>query len=317
MNYNKPFGLMFHYFHDNNSKIHQYQQGSITVNELEFIIKKYKENNKFNILTPQEWIDKVGDNTLRINDICFTFDDGLKCQYDIALPVLEKYNIKAFFFIYTSIFNDNYKDKLHIYAKFRNNYFDIIDDFYKIFFDFVINDYCDELKSFNPSNYLPNSPFYSDNDRKYRYIRDEILTSKKYDEILDKLFKQYNTSCDELLKNIYISKNEILDIHNKGHMIGLHSENHPTNMNTLSKEIQYNEYFTNFNNLKEITGINPVSMAHPCGKYNKDTLEVLKELNIRIGFNAFINNDNNNNNNNNNNLQLMREDCTNILKKII
>ena len=25
----------------------------------------------------------------------------LKCQYDIALPILDKYNLKAFWFIYT------------------------------------------------------------------------------------------------------------------------------------------------------------------------------------------------------------------------
>ena len=38
--------------------------------------------------------------------ICLTFDDGLKCQYEIALPILEDLNIKAFFFVFTKLHKD-------------------------------------------------------------------------------------------------------------------------------------------------------------------------------------------------------------------
>ena len=33
---------------------------------------------------------------LEDTDVCITFDDNLKCQYEIALPVLDKYSLKAF-----------------------------------------------------------------------------------------------------------------------------------------------------------------------------------------------------------------------------
>ena len=42
-----------------------------------------------------------------LNEICLTFDDGLKSQYDVALPILNDFNIKAFFFISTSVYTSN------------------------------------------------------------------------------------------------------------------------------------------------------------------------------------------------------------------
>ena len=31
---------------------------------------------------------------------------SIRCQYDVARPILDKYDIKAFFFIYSSILTD-------------------------------------------------------------------------------------------------------------------------------------------------------------------------------------------------------------------
>ena len=39
------------------------------------------------------------------------FDDSVKSQIDIALPVLEEFKIKSFFFVYSSIF-ENQPDNL-------------------------------------------------------------------------------------------------------------------------------------------------------------------------------------------------------------
>ena len=35
------------------------------------------------------------------------------------------------------------------------------------------------------------------------------------------------------------------------------------------------------------------TMAHPCGKFNSNTLTILKKLNIKIGFGVKINNNKN------------------------
>ena len=71
----------------------------------------------------------------QIKKVCITFDDGLLSQYDIALPVLEKYQIKAFFFPHTSIFT-NSVDYLETYRYFRTNYFNNINNFILLFFKY-------------------------------------------------------------------------------------------------------------------------------------------------------------------------------------
>ena len=93
-------GIMFHRFH-----VKKPIGGSITSQELEAVIKIIGRDR---ILSPQLWLEKCAKKSLGNKDICFTFDDCLKSQYDLALPVLEKYNIKAFFFMHTITLNGKY-----------------------------------------------------------------------------------------------------------------------------------------------------------------------------------------------------------------
>ena len=44
------------------------------------------------------FFEKYINNKLKENEVCLTFDDAIKCQIDIALPILEDLKIKSFFF---------------------------------------------------------------------------------------------------------------------------------------------------------------------------------------------------------------------------
>ena len=82
-------GIMFHHFYDN--KIHIKSQGAISKNDL---IKLIKFIGRKNILDADKFIVRYKENKLNKTDICLTFDDSLKCQYDISLPILEDFKIK-------------------------------------------------------------------------------------------------------------------------------------------------------------------------------------------------------------------------------
>ena len=70
-----------------------------------------------------------------------------------------------------------------------------------------------------------------------------------------------------------------------GHEIGLHSNTHPTNMKSLNKTEQAIEYFQNKKKINQkIKKKKIISMSHPCGSYNLDTIKILKKLEIEIGF---------------------------------
>lgn len=63
---------------------------------------------KYRILTPKEFSDKESD-TERVN-ILVTFDDGYASWTDVALPVLERFGIKALFFVNSGLI-DVYGDQ--------------------------------------------------------------------------------------------------------------------------------------------------------------------------------------------------------------
>ena len=122
------FGIMFHHFHDKN---HIKSQGSISSRKFEDILINLKK--KYNLISANIFFEKLIKNTIKDNDVCLTFDDGLKCQYEIAFPIMKRHNLTAFFFIYSQIFKKI--PKLEIYRDFRFRCYKNLREFYKSFFE--------------------------------------------------------------------------------------------------------------------------------------------------------------------------------------
>ena len=120
-------GIMFHHFH---GKKFNKSQGSINSDDLFKIIEMIGRKR---IINSYEWVERSLKNNFTGSEICLTFDDALKCQIENALPVLNHFGIKAFWFVYSNIFLGE-KERLEIYRTFRHDYFDKIDDFYDDFF---------------------------------------------------------------------------------------------------------------------------------------------------------------------------------------
>jgi len=276
-------GIMFHHFHDN--FFHLKGQGSIDKDDFFKMINFIGRNN---ILDADIFFEKFKKNELKDNQVCLTFDDAIKCQIDIALPVLQELKIKSFFFVYTSIFEDK-PDNLEFFRYFRMNYFESVDEFYDIFYKVLDKD----LKSFfEKNNNTINEtkikfPIYSISDIKFRLVRDVFLTKVQYEDTMFSMFKEKQFNHNEYSKKLFFQKNDLQTLNNLGHLVGLHSHNHPTLIEKLSYEEQKYEYEKN---LSLISGIlskprNEIKFcSHPCGSYNQDTLDILKELGIELGF---------------------------------
>ncbi|OUX15691.1 MAG: hypothetical protein CBE11_03825 [Rickettsiales bacterium TMED251] len=274
---------MFHHFHNN---FYPKSQGSIDEKQFEKILDFLEKN--FNLLGADKFSDKVLCNKLESNDIVLSFDDALKCQFDIALPKLEERNISCFFFIYSSPFK-NELNMLEVYRYFRNTCYNNINDFYDDFFKIVKNynvkEYDIVYEKFNQKNYLENYKFYTYEDRWFRFLRDRYLNNNLYSEFMIKLMKEKKFKKENSFSKLWMNENNIKSLESRGHVIGLHSYYHPTLIENKSYEEQKNEYTKNLRHLEGVIGKNKIfSMAHPCGNYNTETLNILKDLNIKIGF---------------------------------
>ena len=284
-NQNNKFyhGIMFHHFHDNG--IHTKGQGSIDKDDFYKMINFIGRNN---ILDADVFYEKFKNNNLKDNEVCLTFDDAIKCQIDIALPVLEELKIKSFFFVYTSLFEGK-PDNLEIFRYFRMNYFNNINEFYDSFYkssDLDLKDFFNknekEIK-YRKSKY----PFYSIEDIKFRLVRDNFLTKNQYEEIMFLMFKEKQFNHKDFFKKLFFQKSDLQTLDNLGHLVGLHSHNHPTLLEKLSYNYQKSEYencLSSISNILDKPKNEIKTMSHPCGSYNEDTLQILKELGIELGF---------------------------------
>ena len=308
---------MFHYFHDN--KFFKISDGSISCDDIYKIVKFIGRKN---ILNAEDFLFRLKEKKLKNTDLCFTFDDGIKCQYDIALPILEDLKIKSFFFVPSSLLTDK-PDFLEIYRFFRTNFFENIDEFYKSFFKLLDKD-LDEFYKQNETkinSIKTKSPFYSLSDIKFRLVRDVYLGKKLYSKTMLRMFKEFDFMPEKYFDKLFLSKKDLKNLNSMGHLVGLHSHTHPTKIENLNEEEQLKEYMNNVEILSKTLDLNKSKikcMSHPSGSYNNLTLNILKNLGIELGFKQVmkIEKEKGMKKINNSNLEIAREDHSTIMKMI-
>ena len=278
----QPHGIMFHYFHD---RRHPAGQGAISGDDLAGLLRSLDPRR---ILPARRWLERAIDNTLEPHDVCLTFDDNLRCQYDVARPVLQDYGLTAFWFVQTAALRGEYV-RSDLYRQFRVKYFDDVNDFYEAFFRALATS-ChagsaeQALCRFDPSTYLAEFPFYSEADRRFRYVRDEVLGAAHYNGVMDALIGSTGISLEELADGLWMEPDHLRQLHAEGHVLGLHTHTHPARIADLHPHQQLREYRDNYTCLMSLLGEPPTAVAHPCNSYSRATLDVLRRLGIRVGF---------------------------------
>ena len=173
------------------------------------------------------------------------------------------------------------------------NFYDNINEFYENFYKHVDKD----LKKYFALNHkeIKNRkiahPFYSIDDIKFRLVRNNLLTKDQYENIMFKMFDEKKFYHKKLYQELFFHKKDLKTIDRLGHVVGMHSHNHPTSLKMLSYKDQKNEYEKCLSSISKILNKpkNQVKcMSHPCGSYNNDTLEILNQLGIELGFKNII-----------------------------
>ena len=278
-----PHGLMFHHFHGPGFEP---SQGSIDADTLKRIVDHYTRTHS--LLDAGEFRARALAGQLAPGDVCLTFDDSLLCQYEIALPVLEAYGLRAFWFVYSSVVTGNI-EVLEVFRRFRSEYFPDVDSFYAAFFRTVDASphreaVAERLAEFSATTYLAEYPFYSDNDRRFRYVRDQALGPDAYADVMNRMMRAAGTSCAALAEGLWMNAGQLRHLRDEEHVIGLHSHTHPTTLANLPPDRQHHEYAENSRVLEQLLGSVPDTMSHPCNSYSQSTLGMLDGLGIRLGF---------------------------------
>lgn len=282
----QPHGIMFHYFHDDR---HPAGQGSLSADGLAELIRFLGPER---ILPARAWLERAGSGTLERHEICLTFDDSLRCQYDVALPVLRGFGLTGFWFVPTAMLRGGLV-RLGLYRRFRVTCFEDTNDFYEAFFRALATSRHAglaerALERFDPSAYLADFRFYSEADRRFRYVRDEVLGPQRYAGVMDALIGSMGIRLEELADGLWMEPDHLRRLHADGHVLGLHTHTHPTRIADLDRQLQLREYRDNYTCLMSLLGERPTTVAHPCNSYGRDTLDILRRLGIRVGFRSNV-----------------------------
>ena len=149
--------VMFHHFHGDN---HKPTQGSLSAGNFRDLINWLRD--RYSLIGAAEYLDRAMNGSLDASDVCLSFDDALKCQYDIAVPVMADNKIDAFFFVHSSAFMNN--PDFEVDRHFRTSSYDHLEDFYSDFFEAVkaidAKSFLKHYDLYKNSDYLSAFPFY-------------------------------------------------------------------------------------------------------------------------------------------------------------
>lgn len=275
-------GIMFHHFH---SLEHPRRPGSLSAEDLDFILDKVAE--RFAIVSPEEFLVLLRSGSFDAPVVTLIFDDSLRSQFDVAATVLRARGIQAGFAIYSSIYTGD-PDPLEIFAAFREGHFRNSSGFWNVFREAVartFRDYGPDAESGVESGFLRDYAFYSREERLFRFVRDEILSVSDYQKVMWELIsREPSFDVKAVGKKLWMNEDDLRVLISEGNSIGLHSHTHPTRMDLLSRSDQLKEYSENYAWIQENLSVTPDFVAFPCGRYSPDTIEVMETLGVRSGF---------------------------------
>lgn len=280
-----PHGLMFHRFHASGGRSHW--QGALSSEEFDQILVYVGIDN---ILSPPEWIARLKNGRLRKDHLCITFDDGLRCQAEYALPVLDQYGLQAFWFVYSCVFGGiPVKSEIYSYVAGQIGGMPrLVEEFLSRCPSQLAEQLDSECFSAYSNRMRQVAPFYSLDDIKYRFLRNVTWNRALVEAVMDQIITERGFGLQELARRLWLGDEDLRTLSARGHHIGLHSYDHPYEMARLSRQEQQDQYAKNYSHLVSATGRPPNCMSHPLNSYNKDSLTILRTLGIQCGFRANV-----------------------------
>ena len=156
-----------------------------------------------------------------INYILITFDDGLKEQFEIAKPILDKLKIRAIYFVNSLNFTEKKVSLVHKIHLLRSQISS------KELLNHIQNEFSSEAiyltkEERNKAELHYN---YDDNESAHlKYLLNFKLSSDQTTKVIDTLFF-LNFDTNEVVSNLYMTANQLKEL-SRMNMLGSHTHSH-------------------------------------------------------------------------------------------
>lgn len=195
-----------------------------------------------------------------------TFDDGLKDQYDYAVPILKKYQAPATFFIITGTFTGFVPTPHKTHTLFSSYQSEELVDLANEFFG---------KKYFIPKDRRLTDKRQWDDVFTANFKETMIiLPADIKDRLLNQLLKNLNYDEKEAASKTFMSEDEVYRLHLAGFQIGSHTHRHESLDTLLKGEIE-STIKQSKECLEKLLAAAPTIFCYPSGRFNEEAVEVL------------------------------------------
>lgn len=225
-------------------------------------------SQKFEIVTIEDLYDSAFIDPKK-KYATISFDDGYKDNIVYALPILEKYNVKASFYVVTDCIERNIPTWTYILDfLFQNTSKNIVE----LEFDFLSKELRKtELKT---------------REAKIKYGKTlkpvlKSITHEQRNLVLDKIIYSFN---DVQLPELMMNWNDLMELKKHGHNVGSHTVSHCM-LGTMNNENEIkNELQASGELIRKHLGTFPKTISYPVGSYNQTTIKLSKDVGYQIGL---------------------------------
>ncbi len=223
--------------------------------------------NNFNVLTVGEAADLLIKRQLPERSLTITFDDGYADNAEIALPILNKFSLKATFFIASGyldggrMWNDTVIESVR---NFPSGYLDLSEN---------------NLGSYSLESWGDRHNAYSAIISKIKHLPQE---ERQYlvDWVASMVPEQGATQ-------LMMRSDQVAELHRNGMEIGGHTVTHPI-LSSIPDEQAKREIAEGKEQLEQITGSQVRVFAYPNGKPGQDYLPKHRDMVQQQGFTAAV-----------------------------
>lgn len=221
---------------------------------------------------------------LPANALIVTLDDGLREQYETALPVFQKLNVPAIFFINTRPIDEGLVSAVHqihlLRANMRPELFAKRVREMALGRGIEIDDDADGDKA--TAHYKYDTPEI----KRLKYLLNFTLNRQQRDAIISEMFDEFfNHSEKEISEDFYMTREQIADLGGL-EFVGNHAHEHLP-LGLLNSEIQHQQLSRSGELLADWAGYHPYALSYPYGSRdaaNQVASQVAATHGIRFAF---------------------------------
>ena len=226
----------------------------------------------------------VNKKTLSTSSCLLTFDDGLRCQFEVVLPFLRAHNIPAVFFVSSDPIVNRLAAANHKLQWIRANIGDVQVEqmINKIAKKVGISTVPIELDQ----TQIKQSYRYDNTQAaRIKYYMNYFLNAASANIIIAELLQELDVSEEQFVNDFYMSKQMLKELALLN-MLGSHAQSHRP-LAKLSSTEAMQELKESKEQLEKISGVEINNISYPLGSpeaVNENTADLARKAGYKLGF---------------------------------